>query len=297
MCMADILVTGASSVVGRYLLPLLEAQGHKITALSRRSFKSHGVVTWLRCDISKATLPAAAVNTEILIHVAPLPLLVPLLKNNIFKGLHRVVGVGTTSIFTKSDSGSKQERDMAMNQRRAETELAGTGSRMGIPWTLFRPTLVYDGHNDKNIAKIAGVIRRFGIFPMVKPGYGLRQPLHASDLAWACVAVLDNSITERRAYNLAGGEVLSYREMVGRIFMALGMRPRIILLPAYVYRGMLSVAKILPRFRYLNSEMATRMNRNLVFDFSQARDDFGFSPRSFLAEYSDEPPNFPEDLK
>lgn len=282
--MSEILVTGASSVVGRYLLPMLAAQHHSVIALSRREGAGQGSIVWRRCDIGKGELPAEAATAEVLIHLAPLPLITRVIDNPALVSLRRIVGIGTTSIFTKSDSGSVRERAMMASQQRAEAELVQAGARPDMRWTLLRPTLVYDGIHDKNVARITSFILRFGFFPMVKPGSGIRQPLHAADLAWACVAVMDKPITEMKAYNLGCEEALSYRQLVERIFLSVNRYPRIIMIPTWVYRRLLAAASLHPRYRYLDAEMAGRMNHNMEFDIAAARHDFGFSPRSFLTD-------------
>src|SRR5690554_1920633 len=55
--------------------------------------------------------------------------------------------------------------------------------------------------------------------------------VHALDVAGACVAAL-RAPCANRAYNLSGGETLSYREMVERVFGAMGRRPRVVSVPA-----------------------------------------------------------------
>ena len=279
--MPVILVTGASSIVGRCLLPLLAAPGYPVIALSRHCNESSGSVTWIHTDIATGRMPPEARSAEILIHLAPLPMLISLLQGGDLNALRRVVAVGTTSVFTKSDSRALDERIAIAAQCQAEQALATTAERSGFRWTLFRPTLVYDGVHDKNIAHIVRFIARFGFFPVVKPASGLRQPLHAADLAWACAGVLNKPLTEARSYNLAGGQVLRYREMVELVFRSLGKQPRIVAVPPWLYRAALAMMSRLPRYHYINPEMAERMNVDMVFDIADARRDFGFSPRPF----------------
>ena len=134
---------------------------------------------------------------------------------------------------------------------------------------------------DKNITLIARFIRRFGFFPLIGNGKGLRRPVHAADLANACVSALANPATHSKAYNLSGGSALTYREMVEAVFRAMGRRPRFLNIPLPALRATLGVASLLPRLRYLNPEMANRMNLDLDFNHSEASRDFGFDPRPF----------------
>ena len=84
---------------------------------------------------------------------------------------------------------------------------------------------------DRNVTMIARFIRRFGFFPLVGNGKGYRQPVHADDVAAACLMVLNRPITFNRNYNLSGGQTLTFREMVEAIFLALDKKPRIVSIP------------------------------------------------------------------
>jgi nucleoside-diphosphate-sugar epimerase len=274
--MTRILVTGGSSVVGDYLLPRLATAGHTVTVLSRRPRAEAG---WRQVDAAREPVwDAASVGTEMLINLAPLPLLSRVLPHAP-ASLRHVVAIGTTSVYTKGDSTSAEDRALVQQQRAAEQVLVDICAQRGTAYTLFRPTLVYDGLHDKNVARIARIIRTIGFFPVAAPGKGLRQPLHADDLAIACVAALGAS--ESRAYELAGGEVLSYRVMLERIFEASGKRPRVLPLPVSLYRAAIAAARLLPRYRALTPAVADRMNQDMVFDYSAAARDLGFAPRGF----------------
>ena len=150
-----------------------------------------------------------------------------------------------------------------------------------IAWNIFRPTLIYGLGLDNNVALIARFIQRFGFFPLVGRGAGLRQPVHAADLAETCLVALDRQRTYGQTYYLGGADVLTYRAMVERIYAALGRRPRFLRAPAALLRlGLRGLSK-LQRFAYLTPEMADRMNQDMVFDINAAGRDFGYQPRTF----------------
>jgi nucleoside-diphosphate-sugar epimerase len=155
-----------------------------------------------------------------------------------------------------------------------------------IAWTLFRPTLIYGEGRDRNVSEIARFIRRFGFFPLAGEGRGRRQPVHAEDLARACLAVLDNEQAIGRVYDLPGGETLTYAEMVSRIARGLGRTPRLLRVPVPLLRVALAGLRRLPSFAHLSPEVASRMNIDLIFDAQAARRDFGYDPRPF--RYPDE---------
>jgi nucleoside-diphosphate-sugar epimerase len=160
-----------------------------------------------------------------------------------------------------------------------------------VEWVILRPTLIYGRGRDKNVCEIARFIRRFGFFPLFGPAQGLRQPVHAEDLAAACLAAADAPAAANRAYNLSGGETLRYRDMVGRIFVALNRRPRLLPVPLGAFRTMLAAMRLLPRYRHWSAAMAERMNRDLVFDHAEAVRDLRFAPRPFHPSAADIDPH------
>jgi nucleoside-diphosphate-sugar epimerase len=192
-----------------------------------------------------------------------------------------VVAFGSTSRYTKAASPSAAERETARRLAESEERIERGCGEAGIRWTLLRPTLVYGAGRDRNVSDIARFVRRFGFFFVAGAGRGRRQPVHAADLAAAVLAVLDSPATLDRAYDLPGGETLSYCEMVERIADGLGRRARILHLPLPLLRAGLGLARRLPGLGHLTPAMAERMNEDLVFDPAAARADFGYAPRPF----------------
>ena len=92
-----------------------------------------------------------------------------------------------------------------------------------------------------------------------------------------------------RAYNISGGETLTYRDMIARVFAALGRRPRLLTVPLWAFRLVVSVLRCLPRYRQWSAAMAERMNLDLVFDHAEAARDLGFKPRGFALAAEDLP--------
>jgi len=139
--------------------------------------------------------------------------------------------------------------------------------------TILRPTIIYAEGRDGNISRLAGLIRRFGVLPLMGTGAGLRQPVHAEDLAIGAIAAAASDAAIGKTYAMPGGETISYREMVGRIFDALGKPRRIISAPPFVWRLAFALAK--PLFPNANAAMGARMAMDQVFDAAPAVRDFG----------------------
>lgn len=282
-----IIVAGATSIVGHFLLPRLVAAGYEVHALSRRAPSQEGPsetsarVIWHQIDVTR-DLGRWSIDATRLIHLAPLWLLPDALDGFAARGLRRVIAFSSTSRYTMADSTSKLQREVATRLADAESTVSRLCGDLGIPWTIFRPTMIYGAQLDKNVSTIGAFIWRFRFFPLAGSGRGLRQPVHADDLAVACLVALDATATHGRAYNLSGGETISYREMVERIFVGLGLTPRIVPLPTRALRAALRLGSMLPPLAHLDPAMAERMESDFSFDHTAATADLGYWPRSFV---------------
>lgn len=284
-------VLGASSLVGRCLLPRLTQAGWQVSAFSRTAFKPpDDAVAWRPLSAAvDAPCPDPALRLENWICLAPiwvLPDYFALLQRH---RAQRVVALSSTSRFTKDDSSDRHEQALAQRLAQAEARVQAWAQSHGVQWVILRPTLVYGLGQDKNITEIARFSRRFGFFPLLGPGHGLRQPVHAVDVAGACAAALTATAAANRAYNLSGGETLAYRDMVTRVFSALGRPVRLLPVPLWAFRLALALLRPLPRYRQWSAGMAERMSQDLVFDHAEARRDLAFKPQVFALAAADLP--------
>ncbi|MFN9120905.1 MAG: NAD-dependent epimerase/dehydratase family protein [bacterium] len=288
----SVVVTGAASQIGFFLLPRLAAAGFRVIAVSRRPetqavasfgerWTGHGVARWIQADLEHPLDTNWVDGCDYWINLGPLQLVPRLLESARVPALRRVIAFGSTSRFTKAGSTHPREQRIVADLEAGEAGLARSCAAAGIGWTLFRPTLIYGAGLDRNVMVIAAAIRRFGVFPLVGGGAGLRQPVHADDLAAACMSALAGPGSEGRAYDLSGSEVLSYRELVLRIFRAVGRPPRWLPVPVAAVGLALWGLSCVPRYRDFNIEMARRMAKDMVFDHGDAQRDFGYRPRSF----------------
>lgn len=305
---------GATSLVGECLLPLLSQAGWNVRVFSRQLFHGKTVNkewqktlpdpnfvvmgealnkkdTSLTEEQEKGDIELSQKENKIecWICVAPiwvLPEYFDLLKSS---GARRIVALSSTSRFTKQGSSDHHEKMVAQRLIGSEACLRAWAEENGVECVILRPTLIYGRGRDKNISEIARFIHRFNFFPLVGRASGLRQPVHAEDVAAACLAAMNAEKVLCGAYNLSGGEILRYRDMVMKIFAAMGRRPLLFSIPLWMFRVAVKCLRILPRYRHWSIAMAERMNRDLVFDHAEAARDLGFHPRPFRLEAEDVP--------
>jgi nucleoside-diphosphate-sugar epimerase len=197
-------------------------------------------------------------------------------------GVRRIVALSSTSRFTKDRSSDLKEQVLAGRFTKAEEFVTQWAENSGIEWVILRPTLIYGLGRDKNITEIARFIHRFGFFPRFGKALGLRQPIHVQDVATACIKALHLPISGNKAYNISGAETITYRDMVTRIFNAMGRNPLMLPVPLVAFRMAVALLRCLPRYRNWSVAMAERMNNDMVFDHSDAELDLTFKPRAFM---------------
>lgn len=273
-------VLGVTSVVGRHLCRRLSAAGFTGECVSRQPEPIGGPPSgfiWRRLDV-RAPGDWAAPAGSVVFSLLPLWMLPDCLPR--LATARQIVAVGTTSVFAKAASADPREAELAGRIAAAERRLGEVLRDSDCAWTVLRPTLIYDPGLDRNVSAIARFIARFGFFPVVPPATGLRQPIHADDVAQAALAAVDNREARNRAFDLPGGETLPYREMVRRIFDGLGRRPVILPLPVGLLRLGLAAARPVYGRRY-SPALFDRMNRDLAFDGTAARLALGIEPRPF----------------
>jgi nucleoside-diphosphate-sugar epimerase len=271
------LVLGATGVVGSYIVDQLVRSGQRPIGLSRSPQPGRDI-DWVVGDLGKPdTLRFPAFTT--LYSTADAVLLPPALPNLFNPSLRRAVVFSSTSVITKLESEVVAEREMLSNLAAAEQKIIAACEQNNVAWTILRPTLIYAEGRDINITPLSRLIRRFGFMPLVGGAPGLRQPVHAEDLAIGAIAAASSGAAVNKIYALPGGETLSYREMIGRIFDGLRLPRRTVSVPAWLWRAAFVLAQ--PLFPDANVAMGIRMMKDMTFDPAPAIRDFGWKPRSF----------------
>lgn len=277
--MKNVFIVGATNQIGSFLLPML-IDSYNIFALSRKE-NYHEKINWVQADLN--TIDGELVSSlsiDILIYIGSMGKIDIFLDK--FKNLKRLIIFSSTSAITKKNSNVDKERHLSVNLLNGEDKVRKWSLENDVYLTILRPTLIYGINKDKNVAVITNFIKKFKFFPLIGNGKGLRMPVHAYDLANATFKIIDNPSTYGKIYNLAGAETLTYREMVERIFLSLNQKVIIINIPEFLFKALLNILKLIPKYRYLSTGMVDRINQDLYFDIKEAKKDFDYSPSFFI---------------
>jgi len=271
-----VLVLGGSSQIGHFLLPRLLDRGEPVVALSRHPPSDASPVQWRLGQLPDA-VPALPPLSAI-ISFGPLLALAQWLADNPLIGAPRVIATSSMSAETKRDSSVPAEREISRQLRDGETALAAACARHGCSWTVLRPTLIYGAGKDKSLTPMARRAMRLRLFPLPS-GRGLRQPVHADDIAQAVIAALDCPASVGRILSIGGGERLTAGEMFARVHRSLPCATLPLPLPAWLLRlGRHGV----PRLR----GPLHRLDADLIADNGELQRLLGVNPRPFRPDAS-----------
>ncbi|QBH19152.1 NAD-dependent epimerase/dehydratase family protein [Alcaligenes faecalis] len=275
---------GATSPVGQQIMRLLSESGHRVVALSRtHPTQDAGPVQWVQVlpGMSPASLFAQTGEVHHWIVVSHIWVIQEYQSFLTLCKASRLACISSTSQFTKTTSSSPYEEELVQKLINGERQVREWCGQQNIDWTILRPTLIYGRSTDRNLSEIVRLIRKWGFFPILGGGNGLRQPIYVDDVARACIQALWADGSKNKSYNISGAEQLTYKEMVRRVFQAMGKNPKLISIPMPAFNVALFFLKLIPKYKNWNAEMVLRMNKNMVFDHEDAKNDFDFQPQSF----------------
>jgi nucleoside-diphosphate-sugar epimerase len=278
-----VLVLGATSLIGRFAVPRLQAAGIAFHPLSRNADRPG----WVKADLADPDLASKLPDCPTVLSLSPvwhLPQALPALRA---KGMQRLVAFSSTSVFTKAASPDSYELGVVKRLADGEAAVRAFCEANGVAWTILRPTLIYAEGQDQNVTRLARMIRKLGVLPLAGAGAGLRQPVHADDLAAAAIAAAASAAAHNKAYDLPGGETLTYRRMAERVFEGLGRRPAIVSAPEALWKLAFALAR--PLLPGATAQMGARMSEDLAFDGAPAARDFGWNPRGFHPDFESMP--------
>lgn len=276
------LVTGATSQIGHFLLPMLD--GHalasgtsdagcsQVAALSRRRpARASPNVRWLQAALPDG--PAIDTPLRAAASFGPIDAFATWLETAPLDASPRVVATSSMSAESKRDSLVTAERVVAQRLLDGEQRLIDVCERRGIAWTILRPTLIYGAGLDRSLTPVARRAVRSRIFPY-PDAPGLRQPVHAQDVAHAALRALETETAGGCIIPIGGGERITAGEMFRRVRDSLPVATLPLPLP---------VAPLRPLSR-LHASLrgpVSRLTADLVADNSALVQRLGLRPRSF----------------
>jgi nucleoside-diphosphate-sugar epimerase len=289
-----IVVTAAVSQIGYWVLKQAADKGLQVIAGYHHRRFSHPVGTerWTAIDLQNldaAPTSSASFRADVFIHCGPPQFAPGAAKLAAAIGCRVVIAFGSTSALYHDLPAPIGDPQKAAMLRCLEQEFSAACRHHRIAGTLFRPTMVYGAGMDENVCRLARLASRLPVLPLPPNADGLRQPIHAADIAElvldAAKESLDRDESEQRIFDIGGGERLPYRDMVRRIARAMGRRTLLLTCPGLA-ETLRVAAVIRPSMAPIVSAVY-RMGKDQIANNAIANQAFGFEPRGFAPVYKE----------
>ncbi|MEB3317224.1 MAG: hypothetical protein VKO39_03690 [Cyanobacteriota bacterium] len=274
--MMNIVLFGSNNPTGAAFLKICALNAHETWG---RRPSNNPEIPHIYCDLSR--LPETSVRKirGILVSFAPIWLLAPFLMHlcktqpEVLTDLKGIIACSSSSFLTKRFAFNAYDQKLSTSLVEAHELLGDISSQLKIPCQILAPTMIYGQvgeYADRNISKIISLLRRLP-FILLPKTTGLRQPIHASQLASVAMHQAEKMINSHWGNDqppilaLGGDMSIHYTDMIIAIKNNLpsddpGKKCRIITLPDRLF--FMIAAPLLP----LNSkifEAVLRIKSNL----------------------------------
>jgi NADH dehydrogenase len=291
-----VFITGGTGFVGREVVRQLLAAGHEPVCLVRPGSEGklptrqrleirHGDVT------EPASLDGALRGCQAVIHLVGIIREFPE-RGVTFDRLHRQATANLVAAaeaqqvmrflhMSSNGVGEKAATGYYRSKWQAEQILRGSG----LGWTIFRPSVIF-GAEDDFCNRLAELVRRLPVVPVIGDGRYLIAPVAVEDVAAGFVAALATPASEGRIYSVCGLESYSFDELLNQIGRALG-RSRVSKAhhPLFLAKPLVASLQFLPGFP-LTSDQLTMLVAGNVCDPQPWMADFAIQPRPFAETIS-----------
>lgn len=217
--MANVFVTGSSGLLGAATVARLEKLGHQVTGLSRRPAQGRNDV--VGDLLTPASYADALTNADVVVHLAAVTGKAPIASYGAVndEGTRMLLETCRRAgqprfIFCSSIAAGFADLTRyyyAASKLAAERHVAASG----LAFTTIRPTIIAGRHSPV-MSRLAG-LARLPVIPAFAGGRVRVQPIAADDVAAFIGDIVETSRFAGETLELGGPDVLSMRDLLGRL--------------------------------------------------------------------------------
>jgi len=267
-----ILITGGTGFVGSNLIERLKRK-HKIVSISRDKKIVKGVKISIGNLNNLESVKKFFKNIDMVIHLA-------YSKNNYKENIIMARNVISVSkkfhvkkiIFLSSMSAKRSHPD---DYGKNKIEIEEIIRKSGINYTILRPSIIY-GKGSKSFDFIIEKLKKLPFVPIVGSGKYYIYPVSIYDVVFSIERCLNNKKTDRKEYDLPGGERVYFIDLINELKKSRGINKINIKIPLSICK-MISI--IFPKI--ISRENINNMTENSLADFRDAKKDFDYNPIKF----------------
>jgi len=235
-----VVVTGASGFIGTALAPRLLAAGHLLRLMIRRPPEAPpapGAEVVSGDLTSPESLRAAVAGADAVIHLGAATSV-----GRLDPALAYRVNVGGASALIETCRAAGCRRVVVLSTQHVHLRRCGVYGRTkriadtlfadsGLDVTILRPSLVYGPGSRGVFVKLAGLVRRLPVIPVIGPGTWELRPVYLDDVVTLIVETLARPDMIGRTYDVGGTERTTYNDFLAAICAALGRPCRRVHIP------------------------------------------------------------------
>ena len=257
MDIANVCIIGGSGFVGRSIADQACARGYRVRVVTRSAPRARPLLVLPTLEAMVADPNDERSLARCLEDMDAVVNLVGILhegRRASFKAAHAELprrlaracrAAGVRQLLHMSALGASASGPSSYLRSKAEGEAAVRESAEALPFTIFRPSVIF-GEQDRFLNLFAGLIRFFPVIPL--GGAGARfQPIWVEDVARCFVAALGDARTFGQSYDLCGPRARTLEQIVRFVATTLRHRRWIVPLPHAAAQLQALVFEHLPR--------------------------------------------------
>ena len=150
---------------------------------------------------------------------------------------------GVTRFLHMSAIGARNDPHYGYFSAKYQAEQAVRAS--GLQWTILRPSVIF-GPGDEFITTLARLVRLAPVVPVVGSGQSKFQPIAVDQVARSFVRALDDPATIGQVYEVGGGKVYTYEQMIDLLGATMNRPKPKVHVPVGLMRTLVQLSKPLP---------------------------------------------------
>ena len=249
--MGQILITGGTGFVGSQIRDHLADRELSLLVRDPSSAAHVRTAKVVRGDVTDpASLATAMSGVETVIH------LVAIIEESGGRNFDVIIRQGTENIVQAARAAGVR-RFIHMSALGAQNNPAypylhakwGAEQAVrdsGMDWTIFRPSVIF-GPGDGFINVLANLVRKAPVIPVVGSGASNFHPVAVADVADAYKRALDDPATISQTYEIGGGEIYTYEQMLDLIAAHLNTRKPKVHMPVGLMKLVVNFSSPLPK--------------------------------------------------
>lgn len=288
-----IFVTGGTGFIGRHLLDALKERGCAVRCLVRNSAgatlcSKKGFETSAGSVFDRESLKGSLNGITMVVHLG----IIEEKADMTFEMVHldgtknlvdEAVKAGVGHFFFQSALGASLNSSFRYHRTKAEAEEIVKAS--GIPYTIFRPSVVI-GEEDDLIEKLRRLIRLSPVVAVPGDGNAKFQPIDVDDWVRCFLAIMGDESAFGKTFEFGGPEHLTYNQIVMLLMEVMGIKKKIVHMPMIFARAgvpFIGVARGIGRFLSkeipsVTSEEVRFLGMDNICEPDSVEKLFGFKP-------------------